>query len=51
MSSQIEDNFIAARWHVKFVIPRIISCGRAHGIAAEFNCGGFSERQIIYMAV
>jgi hypothetical protein len=51
MSSQTEDNFIGARWHVKFVITRLIGCGRAHSIAAEFDCGGFSERQIIYMAV
>ena len=51
MSSQTEDNFIGARWHVEFVIARLISCGRAQRIAAEFDCGGLSERQIIYMAV
>ena len=51
MSSQTEDNFIAAGWHVEFAIARLISCGRAHCIAAEFDCGGFSERKIIYMAV
>jgi hypothetical protein len=51
MSSQNEDNFIGARRHVEFVIARLIGCGRAHSIAAEFDCRGFSERQIIYMAV
>ena len=51
MSSQTEDNFVAARRHVEFVIARLISCGRAHSIAAEFDCGGLSDRQIIYMAV
>jgi hypothetical protein len=51
MSSQTEDNFIGAGWQVELIIPRVISCGRAHSIAAEFDCGGFSERQIIYMAV
>jgi hypothetical protein len=44
MSSQTEDNFIGARRHVEFVIARLIGCGRAHSIAAEFDCGGFSER-------
>jgi hypothetical protein len=51
MSGQAEDNLIAARWNVKFVIARLISCGCAYSIAAKFDCGGFSERQIIYMAV
>ena len=51
MSSQTEDNFIGARRHVEFVIARLIGCGRAHSIAAEFDCGGLSERQIVYMAV
>ena len=51
MSSQTEDNFIGARWHVEFVIARFVSGGRAHCVATEFDCGGFSERQIIYMAV
>jgi hypothetical protein len=49
MSCQTEDNFIAARWHVEFVIARLISCGRAQSIAAKF--GGLSEGHIIYMAV
>jgi hypothetical protein len=48
MSSQTEDNFIGARWHVKFVITRLIGCGRAHSIAAEFDYGGFSERHYLY---
>jgi hypothetical protein len=51
MSCQTEDNFIAARWHVEFVIARLISCGRAQSIAAKFDCGGLSEGHIIYMAV
>jgi hypothetical protein len=48
VSSQTEDDFIASRWHVELTIPRLISCGRAHSIAAEFDYGGFSERHYLY---